>query len=164
MSETWGSRLARYATNAAAVLALGLIIGPIVAVALYIYWQDSYHPLRYPSPQHVETDLPRQNGMAVVRQFGAVRVTGQKCNDSNVPLAIAGRSWWVRQSPRTYMPYKQGEAVRQPGCEPLNFENSLSPLLAPGIWRIEGTERTTAPGRTDEVQWYTEWFLVVGEE
>lgn len=157
--ETWTERFGRYATNVMAALALALICGPVTAVIMYTRWME-FAPLRYPSPQIVQTDEPLENGLDAVFEGGSIRVKGEKCNDSKEDIAVSGHSWWVRREPRVMVPFRQGTGIRQPGCESINYVNQLPPEVTEGVWRLEGREEAVSGSRRQAEGWYTQWFVV----
>lgn len=141
------------------------VAGFILAVALgpsllLLFWRP-YTPLGdYPVPQLV---LNRVAGVAgpAAYQGERVLVRGSKCVAGNETVNVYSEWVLVRQNPRSTSVLGNINTVREPGCREQVYENRLPPVVAPGVYRIEGYDEAVKGRERQQRAWFTEWFTIL---
>jgi len=128
-----------------------LIVGQLYFLRLSAQ-PDQYDPLGEYPVQEVMNRLPGVD-VPALRLGDTVEVVGTKCNNTNNPVTVEGRSSWVSVEPPGGA-YASGEGIgtRDPGCVekiyqnviPKEVEERSSVFFEQGkeyvVWRITGVE------------------------
>lgn len=147
----------------AAVLALTL--GPPLWLIGYEAWRSRPvpAPVRYPRQGRIGLTVdPREEGVVAVEQGADLVLHWLICDDAPDPLPVtAARNF--RSTAGHVVPIVAGQRTLQPGCHELvNRQVGLTDDLLPGYrWYLEGTATVVYRGRTWQVPYRTDEFLVL---
>lgn len=158
----------RWRHRAVGAVAVASVVGLWLGAPAAAWWQNRPlpAPLRYPQPGKVGFTVdPNEDGRAAVEQGGDLVLHWRICNDAPEPLSVtAARNF--RSNAGHVVPLVAGQRTFAPGCNDLvNRQVGLTDDLLPGYrWYLEGVSTVTYGGRTWQVPYRTDEFVVTPRE
>ena len=176
--NTEAAKVGRQASTAVwALFAVAVALVVVAASLLYIELRtpERWDPLGDYPTQQVLSRVPGVEGPATTAH-GTVDVTATKCSNADEPIEIDTELAWRSVDPGGAA-WSRGhsQAVRDPGCTSLRFDNPIPPQVralvaaqhdagypAP-VWQIVGVETPVRHNGTEgvETRWRTENFTIV---
>lgn len=151
VKKMWGNG-GRWVLIANAYFLAAVTIFVVVWLIAFVF-DDDFSPLSSETPQRV---------IGVEDEGRTLVVEATKCNDTSKEVAVSGVIYIRNLQTNVVTFYRNGAALREPGCKTQVWRNPL-PNLEPGEYQLEGIDEARKGEQIQQDPWRTEPFTIEGE-